>query len=146
LEIPTFFGQFLFFQWDRAVLGAYLVILSLVLILYEIHTPAIATPLQDYFGVLYHPLGRAFYLVLLGGLCAGQAQSWIVFGLAGVVFWTSAAGTLYAYVKFPQYRRQFQDEHPRDLWMMAAAQRSRYSWARPEQEGLLHSIIVEQSE
>lgn len=136
LEIPAFLGQFLFFQWDRAILGGYLMVFCLILILYEVHTPAIATPLQDHLGLIYHPLGRAFYLVLVGGLCVGQ--SWIFFVVVGAVFWSSAAGTLYAYMKFPQYRRQFNDEHPRDLWMAA---RSRYSWAQPEQEGLLHSIV-----
>jgi hypothetical protein len=136
LEIPAFLGHFLLFKWDRAVLGFYLMAFCLVLILYEIHTPAIASPLQDCFGLIYHPLGRAFYLLLMGGLCFGQ--SWIFLMVVGVVFWISAGGTLFAYIKFPQYRRQFQDEHPRDLWMVA---RSRYSWAQPEREGLLHSIV-----
>lgn len=136
LEIPAFLGHFLLLKWDQAVLGIYLMVFCLVLICYEIHTPAIATPLQDYFGLLYHPLGRALYLILLGGLCVGQ--SWIPLVVVGVLFWLSAGGTLYAFIKFPRYRRMFQDEHPKDLWMVA---RSRYTWARPEQEGLLDSVV-----
>ena len=137
-EIPAFMGHFLFLKWDQAVLGIYLMILVLVLICYEIHTPSIATPLQDYFGLIYHPLGRGLYLLLLGGLCVGQ--SWIPLMVVGILFWLSAGGTVYAFIKYPRYRRRFQDEHPKDLWM-AVSRSARYTWAQPEQEGLLNSVV-----
>ena len=92
-------GHFLVLKWDQAILGIYLLVFCRVLMCYEIHTPAIATFLRDYFGLLYHPLGRGLYLILVGGLCVGQL--WIPFVLVGVCFWCVAGGTLYAFLAFP---------------------------------------------
>lgn len=134
LEIPAFLAHVFTLHPARAVLGVYLIIFSLLLGLYELHTPSISSMLRDNFGILYHPLGRSLFLVIMGGLCMGQ--SWILFYILGAVFVLSAMDTLYCYLKFPQYRRMMQD-HDSDLWMAAKNRASRYSWARPETIGLL---------
>ena len=144
LEIPAVLGHFLTLHPARAVLGAYLVIFSALLALYELHTPRISRTLHDNLGILVHPLGRSLYLLLLGGLCLGQG--WLPLDVVGIVFWTTALQTLYCYVKFPQYRRVHDsdaaDEHygdEQDLWLAARTRATRYAWARPEQLGLLHA-------
>jgi len=143
LEIPAFVGHLLTLNPSRAVLGGYLVCFSLLLGLYELHHHTTSTLfLQNYFGFLFHPLGRSFYLVLLGGLCVGQG--WIPFYIVGGVFWWSALELVYCFVKFPQYRQMDEATSSLDetnLWLAARNRASNYAWATPETMSLLRNAV-----
>ena len=83
----------------RVVLGGYLAVFSLLLLGVELNAP-----LQDNFGILYHPLGRGALLFLMSGMCFGILVTWweVLFGLAFVV---CGGGYIYTYIKYPEYRR-----------------------------------------
>lgn len=141
MEIPVFLGNALTLHPSRAVLGIYLIFFSLLLGMQQVHTPYISNVLRDNVGILFHPLGKSMYLFLLGGLCIGQA--WVGMYVVGGVFWWISLEILYSYIKYPHYRRQYEDEENNaDLWAAAKNRASRYSWASPETIGLLQSGIA----
>jgi hypothetical protein len=143
LEIPVFLGNALTLHPSRAILGIYLIFFSLLLGLQQVHTPYISEILRHNVGILFHPLGKSMYLFLLGGLCIGQA--WVGMYVVGGIFWWISLEMIYSFVKYPHYRRQFDEQHQDDLWAAAKNQASRYSWASPETIGLLQSGIASNS-
>jgi hypothetical protein len=145
LEIPVFLGNALTLHPSRAILGIYLIFFSLLLGLQQVHTPYISDILRLNVGILFHPLGKSMYLFLLGGLCIGQA--WVGMYVVGGFFWWISLEMMYSLVKYPHYRRQFEEEEQQhdDLWAAAKNQASRYSWASPETIGLLQSGIASNS-
>lgn len=98
--------------WEHpaeVVLGAYLAFMCLLLLGVELNAP-----MRDNFGVLYHPLGRAFILILMSTMCYGIHIAWweipLAFAFAGCSF-----GYIYAYAKYPEYRR-WQDYNDNRIW------------------------------
>ena len=152
----AFPARLLVHTWDhpaKVVLGGYLAFFSLLLLGVELNAP-----MQDLFGVLYHPLGRAVVLALLSTMCYAISIAWWEIILCAA-FAGCSAGYLYAYVKYPEYRR-WQDYNDNRIWsdMRQAVQASRVGggygnsssayWADPGSErspGIGHIISTNQS-
>lgn len=132
----AFPARLLVHTWDHAakvVLGGYLAFFCLLLLGVELNAP-----LRDIFGVLYHPLGRGFMLILMSSMCYGIHIAWWELLLCAA-FAGCSSGYIYAYIKYPEYRR-WQDYNDNLIWsdMMRryAAQRSAFGqgsahWADP---------------
>ncbi len=117
----AFPARLLLHAWDhpaKVVLGGYLAFFSLLLLGVELNAP-----LRDLFGVLYHPLGRGFLLILMSSMCYGIHIDWWELILC-MAFAGCSAGYIYAFVKYPEYRR-WQDYHDNQIWfdMRHAVQR-----------------------
>jgi hypothetical protein len=141
----AFPARLLVHTWDhpaKVVLGGYLAFFCLLLLGVELNAP-----LRDLFGVLYHPLGRGFLLTLMSSMCYGIHISWWEILLC-VAFAGCSLGYIYAYVKYPEYRR-WQDYNDNQIWsdMRYAVRRRSFGesahWADPvvEQRGASQSIL-----
>lgn len=100
------------YSWDHAakvVLGGYLAFFSFLLLGVELNAP-----LRDNFGVLYHPLGRGFLLFFMSGMSFGFHIDWWELVLC-VAFFACSFGYIYAYIKYPEYRR-WQDYNDNQVW------------------------------
>lgn len=104
--------RLLLHTWDhpaKVVLGGYLAFFCLLLLGVELNAP-----MRDLFGVLYHPLGRGFLLALLSTMCYGISIAWWELFLC-MAFAGCSGGYIYAYVKYPEYRR-WQDYNDNRIW------------------------------
>ncbi|KAL7578268.1 hypothetical protein ACA910_012685 [Epithemia clementina (nom. ined.)] len=101
----SWLGKILFLQLDKAVLLAYLAMLSLVLLIVEI--VATATPeqqrlvpnnimgrIRDQMGFLFHPFGKALFVLLLTTMCWGIGGLFLT--LIGTLYFTASIGWFYA--------------------------------------------------
>ena len=101
----SWIGKLVFLQLDKVVLLAYLAALSFCLGFIEV--TAIVTPeqqrlipgnfygrIRDQLGFLFHPLGRAFFVILLTTMCWGIGG--IFLGIAGLMYFISGIGWVYA--------------------------------------------------
>lgn len=139
----AFPARLLVHTWDHAakvVLGGYLALFSLLLLGVELNAP-----LRDNFGVLYHPLGRGFLLFLMSSMCFGIYIDWWELLLC-VAFFGCSAGYVYAFIKFPEYRR-WQDYNDNQVWSdvrSAVRQRTFGSgvayWADPVERMTSHVV------
>lgn len=114
----------------KVVLGAYLAAFCLLLLGVELNAP-----LRDNFGVLYHPLGRGALLFLMSGMCFGILAAWWEI-LLGLAFLICSFGYVYAYIKYPEYRR-WQDYNDNEIWQEVKSvinKRGGVAWARPSSE------------
>jgi COPI associated protein len=152
----AFPSRLLVHTWDhpaKVVLGGYLAFFSLLLLGVELNAP-----MQDLFGVLYHPLGRGIVLALLSSMSYAISIAWWEIILCAA-FAGCSGGYLYAYIKYPEYRR-WQDYNDNRIWsdMRQAVQASRVGtgygnsssvyWADPVSErspGSGHFISANQS-
>jgi hypothetical protein len=136
----AFPGRLLINAWlqpARVVLAAYLGFFCLFLLGVELNAP-----LRDNFGILYQPLGRSFLLFLMSTLCFGVLETWWEF-LLGTSFLACGAGYVYAYVKYPEYRR-WQDHNDinndnSQVWQSvgrAMRRRRTNPWAHPYNSNL----------
>eukprot|EP00549_Striatella_unipunctata_P026151 CAMPEP_0118691276 /NCGR_PEP_ID=MMETSP0800-20121206/10586_1 /TAXON_ID=210618 ORGANISM="Striatella unipunctata, Strain CCMP2910" /NCGR_SAMPLE_ID=MMETSP0800 /ASSEMBLY_ACC=CAM_ASM_000638 /LENGTH=191 /DNA_ID=CAMNT_0006589029 /DNA_START=138 /DNA_END=713 /DNA_ORIENTATION=- len=126
LELPSLIGD-LFVNPGRMVLGGYLSFFALILCCFELNTPTIQKPLEDKFGLIMHPLGRSFFLFLMGGLCLGQGG---LQAILGFVLMGNAIYTTYVFLRYPDYRKMH-EEQP-DLVSNAADKVARFAWANPQ--------------
>jgi hypothetical protein len=109
----------------KVVLGGYLGVFCILLLGVELNAP-----LRDNFGILYHPLGRAVLLFLMSGMCFGILFTWweIILGLAFIL---CGSGYVYAYIKYPEYRR-WQSYNDNKVWEeVKTAARASIAWANP---------------
>jgi hypothetical protein len=147
LEIPNFLGHVFSLQPARAILGIYLSFFAGLLCCFEFHNPWTDKIIQDQFGVLNHPIGRSFILLLMGGLAIGQATLFDF--LLGLVFGVNAILTTYAFIRYPEYRRQTEEQS--DIFQVAKSRAAQYAWANPaalsglvggegEREGLMRGV------
>lgn len=109
----------------KVVLGGYLGVFCMLLLGVELNAP-----LRDNFGILYHPLGRAVLLFLMSGMCFGILFTWWEIAL-GSSFILCGSGYVYAYIKYPEYRR-WQSYNDNNVWKEAKnAARASIAWANP---------------
>ena len=108
------FGE-IFTHPAQVVLGAYLAFFCLLLLSAELNNQE----LRDNFGVLYYPLSRGFFLLMLSSMCLGILNRWWE-SLLGVNFAIVGAGYIFAYIKYPEYRRwQHFNERMPTAWQEA---------------------------
>jgi hypothetical protein len=126
---------------SKAVLGAYLGFFCLLILGVEMNAP-----LRDNFGFLYNPLTRGMLLLMMSSMCIGILKSWWEC-LLGIAFVMVGIGYIYAYTKYPEYRR-WQDYNEsrmtpwQDLqhyWKNSERRggfgwRSSSGWANPDQD------------
>lgn len=124
--------------WDQpasVVMGGYLAFFCLLLLGVELNAP-----MRDNFGILYHPLGRATLLMLMSSMCYAIHIAWWEI-LLTVAFACCSFGYVYAYIKYPEYRR-WQDYNDNRIWRdvrTAVKQTTGVSdWADPNTSGGLH--------
>mmetsp|Transcript_22283 Transcript_22283/g.33693 ORF Transcript_22283/g.33693 Transcript_22283/m.33693 type:complete len:240 (+) Transcript_22283:104-823(+) len=103
LEIPDFLGHVFRLHPARAILGLYLSFFAIILFGYELNM-FLAEQIERYFGILYHPIGRSFLLLMMGGLSVGQGG--ILNYLLGAIFVFSAVYTTLTFIWYPEYRRR----------------------------------------
>lgn len=110
----------------KVVLGGYLGVFCLLLMGAELNAP-----LRDNFGILYHPLGRGGLLFLMSGMCFGVLAEWWEV-LLGLAFLACSLGYIYAYIKYPEYRK-WQDYNDNRVWQEVnyVIGRRSVDWARP---------------
>jgi len=147
LEIPNFLGHVFALQPAKAVLGVYLSFFAGLLCCFEFHNPWVDKIIDEQCGILRHPIGRSFILLLMSGLAMGQAT--IVDFILGLVFLANAIFTVVAFIRYPEYRRQT-EEQP-DLFQAAKTRARQYAWANPEKvtnlfgggegEGLMRTVV-----
>lgn len=140
----AFPARLLVHTWDHAakvVLGGYLAFFSLLLLGVELNAP-----LRDSFGVLYHPLGRSFLLILMSSMCYGIHIDWWELLLC-IAFFGCSCGYIYAYIKYPEYRR-WQDYHDNHVWadMRTAVRQQAFGenavqWADPAQRTVAAHVL-----
>lgn len=129
LEIPFWIGRIIMLNLSELVLGICLCGFALVLCFWEMHVPLFADGIRESFGIVYHPFGRAFFFVLMGGLCIGQG------GLEqylGLVILLNAMYTICIPCRYPHYYKAFEDfgeEDVRDFAVRAVARRKGHAWA-----------------
>jgi hypothetical protein len=129
LEIPFWIGRLVMANLSALVLGVVLCGFALLLCCWEMHVPVIADGIRANFGIIYHPFGRSFFFVLMGGLCVGQG------GLEqylGALVLLNAIYTIYIPCRYPHYYKAFEDfgeENMRELAARATAQRQGHAWA-----------------
>jgi COPI associated protein len=133
-EIPNFLGHVFSLQPARAVLGIYLSFFAGLLCCFEFHNPRIDKIIQDQCGILNHPVGRSCLLLLMGGLAIGQTT--ILDILLGLVFVANAIVTIIAFIRYPEYRRQTEEQT--DIFQVASSRARQYAWANPEK---LQSLV-----
>lgn len=126
-EIPNFMGKVFTINLPGAVLGGYLTFFALLLLGYELDMWG-ADRIKEYFGLLHHPIGRAFVLLLMGGLSVGQGG--IINFVLGAVFLWSSGYTFTTFVWFPEYRRKFYNSEERESLVNEALKNN--TWATPE--------------
>jgi hypothetical protein len=150
LEIPNVLGRVFALQPARAILGIYLSFFAGLVCCFEFHNPWTDSIIQDQFGLLNHPIGRSFILLLMGGLAIGQAT--VLDFLMGLVFVSNAILTTYAFLRYPEYRRQTDEQS--DIFQVAKSRATQYAWANPavlsglvgggggggEREGLMRGV------
>jgi hypothetical protein len=136
LEIPNLLGNVFTLQPARAVLGIYLSFFALLLCGYELDM-VLTEKIELYFGLLYHPVGRSFVLMLMGGLAIGQ--NGILDLLLGLVFIWSSLYTLTTFCWYPEYRRR--TEQRRDLYEEANEAVAVQTWAHPDKVGEAVSLL-----
>ena len=138
--------------WDpsKVVLAGYLGVLSLLVLGVELNAP-----LRDSFGFLYNPIGRGALLYLMSTMCFGLLDAWWE-SILGISFVICGTGYLYAYAKYPEYRRW--EDHNENLrtwsevrsvisrkvnsWSSPTARYDASEWARAQREtqSLLHNV------
>jgi hypothetical protein len=126
LSLPDFFTHVFGLDPARVILGCYRSFFSIVLLCYESHTPYVRTMIIDQFGLIHHPVGRTFFLLLLSGLSIGQGPILDIF--VGGLFILTAIMTFYAFIKYPEYRR-IVDEQPNIVDIVKNRTSERFSWA-----------------
>lgn len=100
---------------SQVVLGAYLAFFCLLVLSAELNNQS----LRDNFGVLYYPLSRGFFLLMMSGMCLGVLQKWWE-SLLGMNFAVVGLGYIYTYIKYPEYRRwQHFNERMPTAWQEA---------------------------
>jgi len=131
LEILFLMGR-LIFHPARAVLSAYLCFFASLLCCFELHTPWVSRIIEEQFGMLQHPISRSFFIFLIVGLCWGQGTGILELALGGV-FLFNAFYTIFAFIRYPEYRRMNDEIPQRDLISAAREQATGYAWANPDQ-------------
>lgn len=104
----------------EVVLGGYLAILCFLVLSAELNNAT----LRDNFGFLYYPFSRGLILLMMSGMCLGILSQWWE-SLLGLAFGGSGIGYIYAYIKYPEYRRW---EHYNER-MPTAWQEARMYWS-----------------
>jgi len=100
---------------SQVVLGAYLAFFCVLILSAEFNNQS----LRDNFGVLYYPLSRGLFLLLMSGMCLGILQKWFE-SLVGLNFAVVGSGYIYTYIKYPEYRRwQHFNERMPTAWQEA---------------------------
>ena len=131
LEIPAWLGRAVTLNLSKLVLGVCLCSFALLLCCWEMHVPVIADTIREGLGLVYHPYGRAFFFVLMGGLSIGQGG---LEQILGYVILVNAVYTTYIPCRYPHYYKAFDDygeEGVRDLAARVAGRRSGKAWADP---------------
>lgn len=132
----------------KVVLGACLAFFCLLLLGVELNAP-----MRDNFGILYHPLGRGLLLTLLSTMSFAISIAWWEILLC-VMFAGCSGGYIYAYIKYPEYRR-WQDYNDNRIWsdMQRAVRQARGGgdggnsgsyWADPEADHTGHVFSSQQ--
>lgn len=130
----SWLGKLVFLQLDKAVLLGYLAAFSLILLIVEI--VAAATPeqqrlvptnvmgrIRDQMGFLFHPWGKAFFVLLLSTMCWGIGGLFL--SLIGVAYFISCIGWFYAAVVYPKELLRLMGSIDETYW--AEAQRRNVS-------------------
>ena len=136
-EIPNFLGHVFLLHPARAVLGIYLTMFALLLLCFEAGLGR--DFIRQQFGLLHHPIGRAFILLQMGGLAMGQGG--ILDVLLGSVFLMSSIYTMVTYCWYPEYRRRTAEEgEERDSLL---GQARSHIWANPAEAASLLQKAME---
>lgn len=139
LQFLDFIGNVLFLHPAKTVLGLYLALFSILLLCFE--TGLGRDFVRRQLGLVHHPIGRSFLLLLMGGLAIGQGG--ILDILLGVVFLGSSIYTIVTFCWYPAYRRRIaQDGGEEERRSILATARDHF-WANPvEATSLLQKAIV----
>jgi len=105
---------------SQVVLGGYLAFFCILVLSAEFNNQS----LKDNFGVLFYPLSRGLFLLLMSGMCLGILQKWWE-SMLGLNFAVAGFGYIYAYIRYPEYRRW---EHFNER-MPTAWQEAKMYWA-----------------
>mmetsp|Transcript_30383 Transcript_30383/g.61631 ORF Transcript_30383/g.61631 Transcript_30383/m.61631 type:complete len:337 (-) Transcript_30383:272-1282(-) len=131
LEIPYWIGRAVRLNLSELVLGVCLCCFALLLCCWEMHVPVVADAIKEGLGLVYHPYGRAFFFVMMGGLSIGQGG---LERILGYVILLNAIYTIYIPCRYPHYFKAFEDygeEDVRELAARMAGRRSGKAWADP---------------
>lgn len=137
-EIP--FMVFKIFTPAKMVLAGYLGFMALLLLGFELHTPIVRDFLIDNFGILYSPLGRSIYMLLMGMLAFGQDA--VLQMLLGILFMSNAVYTLVISCMFPDFKKVH--EHPsqrEDMLEKAREYGVKNNWVSSETSNLLNPNV-----
>eukprot|EP00980_Cylindrotheca_fusiformis_P001456 scaffold345_cov134-Cylindrotheca_fusiformis.AAC.67 len=115
----------------RVVIAAYLGFFALLLLGVELNAP-----MKDSFGILYHPLGRSALLFLMSSMCFGILEAWWE-AVLGVAFLICSLGYVFAYWRYPEYRR-WDDYNESGAWenVRTAIRRRTIPWANPTDDNI----------
>lgn len=139
LQFLDFIRNVLFLHPARTVLGMYLALFSMLVLCFE--TGLGRDIVRRQLGLLHHPIGRSFILLLMSGLAIGQAG--ILDILLGIVFFWSSVYTIVTFCWYPAYRRRIsQDGGEEERRSILVTARDHF-WANPaEATSLLQKAIV----
>jgi hypothetical protein len=124
-EIPNLFAHTFLLHPARAVLGMYLTMFALLLLCFEAGLGR--DFIRQQFGLLYHPIGRSFILLQMGGLAIGQGG--ILDGLLGCAFLASSLYTIVTFCWYPEYRRRAAQESEETEPLLGQARS--HKWINP---------------
>jgi hypothetical protein len=104
-------------QWTKAVLSGFLVCFALTLLLVECmniwKVPSIDKPLRDNFGLIYHPVGKAIYLLGTASFCWALGGIWET--ILGAVYCTTGGILWVAWIIYPEFRRPYETDDDADV-------------------------------
>lgn len=109
-EIPLI--AFKLFTPTKMVLASYLGFMSILLLGFELHTPVVRKFLIDNFGILYSPVGRSLFIILMGILAMGQAS--ILEILLGILLFGNGIFTLAVNCIFPEFKKVHESPEQRE--------------------------------
>mmetsp|Transcript_2898 Transcript_2898/g.4984 ORF Transcript_2898/g.4984 Transcript_2898/m.4984 type:complete len:206 (-) Transcript_2898:147-764(-) len=128
LLIPSIMGQLSGLHPARGVLALYLGLFCGLLCCYEIRNKRIDMTISDSFGFLYNPIGRACFLLMMGGLAVGERGLNIILG---IVFFFNAFWMFFMYCRYKEFREWTRPGEEEDLLKRAQESAKEYAWANP---------------
>jgi len=123
------------FNATKFILSIYCMFGSLLLCFYELHLSSTDRILQDKFGLLFSPHGRAAYVIFLGALCLTQGLFPFIFGICLI---SNGLHIAYVIFKYPDYVTADQTsagrQDIRDIATQRVGEWAVPAWARPVAE------------
>lgn len=142
-EIPLI--VFKVFTPAKMALAGYLGFMALLLLGFELHTPIIRNFLMDNFGILYSPIGRSLYMILMGMLAYGQDT--ILNMMLGVLLGANGVFTMVVNCIYKDFKRIHEHpDHRDDMLEKAKVYGVQNNWVSVEDaeymEGEITSLLT----